>query len=165
MSTQLERERRSDGVIGIPPADTDPVRDTRMAGLSLDAVLDHAGRVRARRDSFRSVLHRARQRHVVPSGYGDAGNVYTIPATAEPAFPGDEDIERRIRSYVRWNAAMIVHRGADDPASASGATSRPTPNCPAASVPQGRGGMRAAWVKSLRADTEVAMGGGSISSA
>ena len=36
--------------------------------------------------------------------------VNTIPTTAEPEFPGDEDIERRIRSYVRWNAAMMVHR-------------------------------------------------------
>lgn len=24
--------------------------------------------------------------------------------------PGDEHIERRIRAYIRWNAAMLVHR-------------------------------------------------------
>ena len=60
--------------------------------------------------SMTSVLRRARQRHVVPPGYGGTDYVNTIPATAEPAFPGDEDIERRIRSYVRWNAAMMVHR-------------------------------------------------------
>ncbi|MEY4371644.1 MAG: pyruvate dehydrogenase component, partial [Actinomycetota bacterium] len=28
----------------------------------------------------------------------------------EPWFPGDEHIERRIRAYVRWNAAMMVVR-------------------------------------------------------
>ena len=108
MSTQLERERRGDGIVGIPPPDTDP-SETQEWLDSVDAVVDHAGRVRAR-ELMLSVLHRARQRHVVPTGYGDTDYVYTIPATAEPAFPGDEDIERRIRSDVRWNAAMMVHR-------------------------------------------------------
>ena len=28
----------------------------------------------------------------------------------EPWFPGDEEVERRFRAYLRWNAAMIVHR-------------------------------------------------------
>ena len=34
----------------------------------------------------------------------------TIAPDAEPAFPGDEHIERRIRAYIRWNAAVMVHR-------------------------------------------------------
>ena len=34
----------------------------------------------------------------------------TIAPDAEPAFPGDEHIERRIRAYIRWNAAIMVHR-------------------------------------------------------
>ncbi len=35
--------------------------------------------------------------------------VNTIPADAEPPYPGDRDIERRIKSYIRWNAmAMVV---------------------------------------------------------
>ncbi|MFZ9627777.1 MAG: pyruvate dehydrogenase (acetyl-transferring), homodimeric type, partial [Ilumatobacteraceae bacterium] len=36
--------------------------------------------------------------------------VNTIPRNAEPWFPGDEHLERRIRSFVRWNAAMMVVR-------------------------------------------------------
>jgi len=33
----------------------------------------------------------------------------TIPASAEPAYPGEREIERRIKSYIRWNAmAMVV---------------------------------------------------------
>ena len=28
----------------------------------------------------------------------------------EPWFPGDEDLERRIRAYIRWNAAVMVTR-------------------------------------------------------
>src|SRR3712207_7000520 len=27
-----------------------------------------------------------------------------------PWFPGDEDVERRYRAYLRWNAAIMVHR-------------------------------------------------------
>jgi pyruvate dehydrogenase E1 component len=35
--------------------------------------------------------------------------VNTIPADKEPVYPGDREIERRIKSYVRWNAmAMVV---------------------------------------------------------
>jgi len=35
--------------------------------------------------------------------------VNTIPPENEPAYPGDREIERRIKSYIRWNAmAMVV---------------------------------------------------------
>ncbi len=35
--------------------------------------------------------------------------VNTIPAGQEPAYPGNREIERRIKSYIRWNAmAMVV---------------------------------------------------------
>ena len=35
--------------------------------------------------------------------------VNTIPAEKQPPYPGDREIERRIKSYVRWNAmAMVV---------------------------------------------------------
>ncbi len=36
--------------------------------------------------------------------------VNTIPTSAEPSFPGDEDVERRYRRLLRWNAAVLVHR-------------------------------------------------------
>ncbi|HZD41499.1 MAG TPA: pyruvate dehydrogenase (acetyl-transferring), homodimeric type, partial [Terriglobales bacterium] len=33
----------------------------------------------------------------------------TIPAEKEPPYPGNREVERRIKSYVRWNAmAMVV---------------------------------------------------------
>jgi pyruvate dehydrogenase E1 component len=34
--------------------------------------------------------------------------VNTIPPEEEPWFPGDEELERRIRAYIRWNAAVMV---------------------------------------------------------
>ncbi len=37
--------------------------------------------------------------------------VNTIPADQEPDYPGDMEIEERIRHHLRWNAAAIVQRG------------------------------------------------------
>ena len=34
--------------------------------------------------------------------------VNTIPASAEPPYPGDEDLEQRILDIIRWNAAALV---------------------------------------------------------
>ncbi|WP_313822188.1 pyruvate dehydrogenase (acetyl-transferring), homodimeric type [Citricoccus sp.] len=36
--------------------------------------------------------------------------VNTIPVEQEPDFPGDEEIERRYRRWLRWNAAVMVQR-------------------------------------------------------
>ncbi len=36
--------------------------------------------------------------------------VNTIPVEDEPPFAGDEEMERRFRRLVRWNAAVLVHR-------------------------------------------------------
>jgi pyruvate dehydrogenase E1 component len=85
-----------------------PIRQRHRNGLTpVDAVVDHAGRARARH-AERPATGSATP--CDPHGYGATDYVNTIPVTAEPAFPGDEDIERRIRSFVRWNAAMMVHR-------------------------------------------------------
>ncbi|MGO4751465.1 pyruvate dehydrogenase (acetyl-transferring), homodimeric type, partial [Streptomyces sp. 2MCAF27] len=40
--------------------------------------------------------------------------VNSIPTAAEPSFPGDEDMERRITAWNRWNAAAMVTRGSRD---------------------------------------------------
>jgi pyruvate dehydrogenase E1 component len=45
----------------------------------------------------------------------------TIPAEAQPAFPGDRELERRIKNAVRWNAmAMVVRANRDHEASPGG---------------------------------------------
>jgi pyruvate dehydrogenase E1 component len=41
--------------------------------------------------------------------------INTIPANRQPAFPGNREIERRIKSIVRWNAmAMVVRANRED---------------------------------------------------
>jgi pyruvate dehydrogenase E1 component len=56
------------------------------------------------------MLERARERQVGVPALRSTDYVNTIPAEAEPWFPGDEYIERRIRAYIRWNAAIMVTR-------------------------------------------------------
>ncbi|MCX7016616.1 MAG: pyruvate dehydrogenase (acetyl-transferring), homodimeric type [Candidatus Sumerlaeota bacterium] len=42
--------------------------------------------------------------------------INTIPADRQPRFPGSREIERRIKSIIRWNAmAMVVRANREDP--------------------------------------------------
>ncbi len=42
--------------------------------------------------------------------------INTIPAEQEPPYPGDRELERRIKSIVRWNAmAMVVRANKESP--------------------------------------------------
>jgi pyruvate dehydrogenase E1 component len=56
------------------------------------------------------LLERARERQVGVPPLTTTDYLNTIPPEREPWFPGDEHVERRIRAYIRWNAAMMVHR-------------------------------------------------------
>ena len=57
-----------------------------------------------------SLLQRAREKQVGVPGLRSTDYINTIPPESEPWFPGDEHVERRIRAYIRWNAAIMVHR-------------------------------------------------------
>jgi pyruvate dehydrogenase E1 component len=46
--------------------------------------------------------------------------VNTISAERQPAFPGDREIERRIKSLVRWNALAMVLRANKEDSSIGG---------------------------------------------
>jgi pyruvate dehydrogenase E1 component len=62
----------------------------------------------------RFLLHRllreARTRNVPVASLVSTPYINTIPPEQEPDFPGDEDLERRIRRIIRWNAAVMVAR-------------------------------------------------------
>ncbi len=74
---------------------------------SLDSVVDAHGKTRARFLISR-LLERARELQVGHPATVSTPYVNTIPPEQEPFFPGDELLERRIRAYVRWNAAVMV---------------------------------------------------------
>ncbi len=87
--------------------DADP-QETAEWIESLDRVLATAGPERAR-FLLRKILKRARMQHlgieVVQTPY-----INTISPEQEPPFPGDEEMEKRIRRIVRWNAMAMVTR-------------------------------------------------------
>ncbi|TXG91469.1 pyruvate dehydrogenase (acetyl-transferring), homodimeric type [Rhodococcus rhodnii] len=76
---------------------------------SFDGLLDRSGPQRARYLMLR-MLERAGEKHVALPALTSTDYVNTIPTENEPWFPGDEEVERRYRAYIRWNAAIMVHR-------------------------------------------------------
>jgi pyruvate dehydrogenase E1 component len=88
--------------------DIDPT-ETAEWQASFDAALEHAGPVRARYLMLK-LLQRAHEKQIGLSTLRNTDYINTISPEHEPDFPGDEAIERRIRQYIRWNAAMLVHR-------------------------------------------------------
>jgi pyruvate dehydrogenase E1 component len=76
---------------------------------SLDDMIQEKGRTRARYVMLK-LLERARAHQVGVPALRSTDYINTIPPEREPWFPGDEDIERRIRAFIRWNAAVMVSR-------------------------------------------------------
>ncbi len=88
----------------LPDIDPDETQDWID---SFDAMLDDRGRDRARYVMLR-LLERARQHSVGVPGLRSTDYINTIAPEREPWFPGDEETERRIRAFIRWNAAVMV---------------------------------------------------------
>ena len=76
---------------------------------SLDSVIDERGRGRAR-FLLMKLLERSREMGVGIPAAVSTPYINSIPPEREPWFPGDEYTERRIRAYIRWNAAVMVTR-------------------------------------------------------
>ena len=106
----LRRSRGRPAVIheGLPTQlpDIDP-EETQDWIDSFDAMVTDRGRERARYMMLR-LLERAREVNVGVPALRSTDYINTIPPEREPWFPGDEDIERRIRAFLRWNAAVMV---------------------------------------------------------
>ena len=96
-----------------PPVDVDPV-ETREWLDSLDSVLQNSGE-EARPLLVDAVEIQGQSKRRPYSIY----RKYTLhqynSTEPEPLFPGNRDMERRIKSFVRWNAmAMVVRANASD---------------------------------------------------
>jgi pyruvate dehydrogenase E1 component len=88
--------------------DIDP-QETDEWLASLDQVVEEEGENRARFLMFK-LLKRARQLHVGLPPLTQTRYINTISPEQEPFFPGDEQLELRIRRIVRWNAVAMVLR-------------------------------------------------------
>src|SRR5438874_2167187 len=88
--------------------DTDP-SETQEWLDSLNALADGKGNKRASY-VLRRVLAEARRLQIGVPPMVSTHYVNTISPEDEPPFPGDEEMEARIRRLIRWNAAVMVVR-------------------------------------------------------
>jgi pyruvate dehydrogenase E1 component len=90
------------------PVDIDPTETSEWRD-SLEAVIKHAGPERARflLDTLTAI---ASQAGVNAASGVTTPYVNTIRPEDQAAFPGNRDLERKIKSAVRWNAMAMVQR-------------------------------------------------------
>jgi len=82
---------------------------------AFDQVLDREGPVRAA-GLLERLVERAQFFGVELPSKMNTPYLNSIPAEEEVPYPGDREVERRIKSLVRWNAmAMVVHQNKYDP--------------------------------------------------
>jgi pyruvate dehydrogenase E1 component len=99
---------------GIEP-DLNPVEALEWLA-SFDNVISREG------PEYAASLMRRLRRHAISRGVPvvmtlNTPYVNTIPVEEQPHFPGDREIERRIKSLIRWNAmAMVVRANRRDAA-------------------------------------------------
>lgn len=78
---------------------------------ALEGVISHMGPERAHFLVEQLIAYERFRGHPQPHAR-DTPYVNTLGVDRQPRYPGDPDIERRIRSYTRWNAmAMVVRAG------------------------------------------------------
>jgi pyruvate dehydrogenase E1 component len=89
-------------------ADPDP-HETQEWLDALDGVLEHEGPARTRQ-----LVERIVERAQAGGAHVELGvktpYVNTIAVAQQPQMPGSEELETRIRHYIRWNAAAMVVR-------------------------------------------------------
>jgi pyruvate dehydrogenase E1 component len=77
---------------------------------SLDYVLAHSGPERVI-ELMERLQHHAQSQGVTFPFTANTPYVNTIPRKEQPPYPGSREIERRIKSIIRWNAMAMVVRG------------------------------------------------------
>jgi pyruvate dehydrogenase E1 component len=113
MSDVVQSENSSDRLpypadVAAQGADQDPV-ETREWLESLQYIVRSRGIDRAR-FILEALENQARQEGVdLPFGL-NTPYINTIPPSQQPTYPGNREIERRIKSIIRWNAVAMVVR-------------------------------------------------------
>ncbi len=88
--------------------DSDP-DETSEWQESLQGLVDAKGHGRGR-EVMMSLLQKSHELQLNVPQVPVTDYINTIAPGNEPEFPGDESIERRYRRWIRWNAAVTVHR-------------------------------------------------------
>ncbi|WP_166871597.1 pyruvate dehydrogenase (acetyl-transferring), homodimeric type [Salinibacterium sp. ZJ450] len=89
-------------------ADVDP-EETAEWQESLDAVVAEKGHERGR-EIILNLLKRSKELQLGVPMVPTTDFINTIAPEDEPEFPGNEALERQYRAWIRWNAAITVHR-------------------------------------------------------
>ncbi|MEQ6898403.1 pyruvate dehydrogenase (acetyl-transferring), homodimeric type [Microbacterium sp. KR10-403] len=90
------------------PLDSDP-DETSEWQESLQQLVQAKGAGRGR-EIMLSLLKTSKDLHLGVPAVPTTDYINTIAPENEAPFPGDEELERRYRSWIRWNAALTVHR-------------------------------------------------------
>jgi len=130
MSTTRDKPRREKAAGASTPAAPGPAegasarsaedaaeerQETREWLESLDYVYKSDGPARVS-ELLQRLQDRATSYGVRVTFPGATPYINTIPLSQQPRYPGDRAIERRIKSYIRWNAmAMVVRANREDP--------------------------------------------------
>jgi pyruvate dehydrogenase E1 component len=94
------------------PDDVDPAETAEWLE-SLDYVLERKGPERLQQ--LLEALEGAAIRNGVELPFtATTPYINTIPSDKEPRYPGKRELERRIKSFVRWNAMAMVTRANRD---------------------------------------------------
>ena len=88
--------------------DSDP-EETREWDESLEEIVARSGHQRGR-EVMLSLLRKSKDLRLNVPMVPTTDYINTISPEDEPSYPGDEELEREIRHWIRWNAAMLVHR-------------------------------------------------------
>ncbi|HUI25962.1 MAG TPA: pyruvate dehydrogenase (acetyl-transferring), homodimeric type [Candidatus Kryptonia bacterium] len=92
--------------------DIAPAREEESSSIdefvgSLDAVIRRHGPRQARSLLARLIEHGYRRGVIAPFA-ASTPYVNTIPLEDQPVYPGNREIERRVKNLLRWNAAAMV---------------------------------------------------------
>src|ERR1700736_986681 len=93
-------------------AQPDP-QETREWLDALDGVIEAEGAARAS-ELVRAIVERAATRGVRTPAAQTTPYVNTISVEEQAHFPGDHEIEERLRHYIRWNAMAMGVRANKD---------------------------------------------------
>ena len=106
--TVPDNEKLSSDLFAPQARDVDPAETTEWLE-SLDYILASKGPERAR-FLLATLEDKARRQGVDLSIAANTPYINTIPSNRQPLYPGNREIERRIKSIIRWNAMAMVLR-------------------------------------------------------
>jgi pyruvate dehydrogenase E1 component len=85
------------------------VEETQEWLEAFGQLIEREGRDRAQ-FMLQKLLEKGYERDVSLPFTANTPYINTVPASKQPAYPGDREIERRIKSITRWNAMAMVVR-------------------------------------------------------